>query len=64
MPQMIGKAARASYSERRASGDNLILCKVVSSLGTVEIGPSNIYGSLAAAVVLQLALGVHYKNSE
>lgn len=61
---MIGKAARANCSERRASGDNLILYKVVSSLGTVEIGPSNIYGSLAGAVVLQLARGVHYKNSE
>lgn len=64
MPQMISKVARANHSDRRVLGDNLILYKVVSSLRAVKIGPSNIYGPLAGAAVLQLARGVHYKHSE
>lgn len=54
MPQMISKVARANNSDRRVLRDHLILYKVVSSLGKVKIGPSNIYRPLAGAVVLQL----------
>lgn len=60
---MISEEATASYADRRVSGDNLILYKVVSSLGRVQIEPSNIYGSFLGAVVLQLVCGVHYKSS-
>lgn len=38
-PQMISKVIRANYSDRRVIGGNLILYKVLSSLGTVKIGP-------------------------
>lgn len=61
---MISKVAGANNSDRRVLRDHLILYKVVSSLGKVKIGPSNIYGSLAGAFVLQLTCGVHYKTSE
>lgn len=64
MPQMISKLARANNSDRRVLRDHLILYKVVLSLGKVKIGPSNIYGPLAGAVVLQLTCGAHYKTSE
>lgn len=47
---MISKVSKANYSER-VSGDKLILHSVVSSLRT-EVGPSNIKGPSAEAVVL------------
>lgn len=63
MPQMISKVATANYLDRRVSGDNLILYKVVSSLGRIKIGPSNIYGPFTGAVALQVVYGVRYKSS-
>lgn len=63
MPQMISKVATANCSDRRVSGDNLLLYNVVSSSGRVKIGPSNIYEPFAGAVTLQLVCGVHYKSS-
>lgn len=64
MPQMISKVARAKNSHKRVLRDHLILYKVVLSLGKVKIGPLNIYGPLAGAVVLQLICEVYYKTSE
>lgn len=61
---MISKVARATKSDRRVLGDNLMLYKVVSSLRTVKLGPSNIYGPVAGAAVLQLACGLRSKHSE
>lgn len=52
MPQMTSNVA--NYSDRRVSGDHLIVYKVVSSFRTVKIGPSNIYGPLAGNVALQI----------
>lgn len=60
---MVSKVVRANNSDRRVRRDSLILYKVVSSFGTVQIRPSNIYGPLAGIVVLQLARGVRWKSS-
>lgn len=53
---MTSKVARANYSDRRVFRDNLILYRVVSSLGTVKIGPSDSYGPLTGAAVFQPAV--------